>query len=111
MDEKAVGLNQHVELVDYSAVRQESVCWEKTDRRFSAFYTNQTFEDYEAERLIQIFDTYSFGCFEVMGYEIFVDNEYLESALRKFPGKCAVKYFVDYYSFFEYNKKSYYSLI
>lgn len=37
------------------------------------------------ERLIQTFDTYSFDCFEVMGYEIFVDNEYLKLALRKLP--------------------------
>ena len=65
----------------------------------------ELFEDYEVERLIQTSDTYSFDCFEVMGYEIFVDNEYLESALRKFPGKCAVKYFVDYYSIFGYNRK------
>lgn len=45
----------------------------------------ELFEDYEVERLIQTSDTYSFDCFEVMGYEIFVDNEYLEQALRKLP--------------------------
>ena len=45
----------------------------------------ELFGDYEVERLIQTSDTYSFDCFEVMGYEIFVDNEYLEQALRKLP--------------------------
>lgn len=45
----------------------------------------EMFENYEVERLTQVFDTYSFDCFEVMGYEIFVDNEYLNQALRKLP--------------------------
>ncbi len=45
----------------------------------------EMFEDYKVERLIQTSDAYSFDCFEVMEYEIFVDNEYLEQALRKLP--------------------------
>lgn len=45
----------------------------------------ELFEEYEVERLIQTSDTYGFDWFEVMGYEIFVDNEYLVQALRKLP--------------------------
>lgn len=43
--------------------------------------------EYEVERLTQITDTYNLDSFEIMGYQITVDNEHLDQALMKLPEK------------------------